>query len=1615
MLTLLSRTCRRCLALSVGYCCVVLNLLSVQAELPATSVDPAQQVQLFQATLHGVSDAAQRSAMIRQQVPDLALRASLLKDERSAWELLGLLADDEQQSGSRSGSPVLPATVAAMSRALMQQDAEDRYQLLLQWTLPDGARTTTRCFQTLTTDIAPPMEFARVSGERPSKKSFALPDVAGVSQLFCTGWLLVTSAEECGQLFPLRRRLQDAVTAGSAGAADCLLLADLKADEHSDDFVQRVKQKLQQVDERDARGNGRQTWAVNHLMLAAACLPREDLRPEVIRSLKVLIEKLKSGGDRSVRSHAMRILLLAVDRQTGSGSPEDSESILRAAVPRDWIAFSVEDGTRSTEEELASPNPAWLSHEDHLLHACGRDIDFLCFRYPLTGTFRFSVDGQDGGPDAMASGVLWNGLALRVGGYSSGPVFSLTSPDKVTEFEQPCPFVTHQDAPQFNLLAIETDSRRSTLFVSQQTMWSESTASPEQSDDAAHVGSPWIGFRCSSEISPLFRNIRLTGQPRIPRSVPLLSNDLRGWIASWFGETQPVSFNVSVRAETSASPLRLLAPRIADFLRPAPVTETPPAEKSIAEPSTDWSVVDGVLIRQARSKESARSGKPSRLYSMRPQQDGETVSYEFHAGDAAHVHPTIGRIAFVIDSDGMGLRWIVREEAEWTGLTADNLIVDPLVRRGPKTLPLKPHDWNTVIVAIIDGEVRIQLNGTLVLQRKLDSDQQRQFGFLTDARDDVIRIRNVELTGDWPVEVPEELLQNLTSPAASVNPDQRQGLTDVFGDHYLAENVAAVRRQAKLLPAEERYVMLSDWVLPGSDRPTFRLHGHFSPLSPVPLVAEYTAEEQARLKAADDAGAGRVLVGGSLFSAAFDLIETADQIGKLDHLRERLVELGQDSEGLDPFHANVRAQQALLALVEIQAGRFPQATELLERLCDAVKDHPIRNPAERWPEMLALWEGMRHPETIAAVHETLSQYVFRDLHSGPGTGLEVWNRQLFAMMGFSRMSEVEQHPLQGYHRPLALQQWDSAGFDWAYNRGSGMPGARWLAEDHGIFQLAGHENDFVYFQSPLRGNYEIDCLTTAFDWRECEMFVNGRWAGPAWGMTHYESGDHRRTCSKPALVQPMASEVGKWFHIRIQSRDGVVKMIANGRTLYEEPQKPDSDPWIGARSWHRYHGGIRDVRITGSPEIPESLNLLHDVELTGWAAYYEVQNFSRLQTWRFRDGEVTGFAVKTPTDANSENLLRYHRPMLEDGNIDYEFFYEPDAQHVHPVLDRLAFVLDPTGVKVHWCTDGAYDRTGLSPTNLFDEPQHQLANDPLPLKPNEWNHVRLQLKGNQAEILLNKQPVFRRTLEASNMRRFGLFYFSGQTSARVRNVVWKGDWPKQLPPLENQELADLEFLTELDRTAAGMQTVFIDFTKAQPVPDSFRQSTDTTGGALSVFQPTAEGLQAIQQGKIENAYRVQALAAPHVLMGDFDIIAEFDRLQMETPRDREKFSGINLTAAIIGERSARLYFHARRNHRGHIFLDTMSEHKLEDGTSRWNVQGFPQETSAGKLRLARRGTEAYYLFANGDSNQFRLYRTQTVPADPIKAGSLELQTLTAGMGNTSVIWKSLSIAAEELK
>jgi hypothetical protein len=156
-----------------------------------------------------------------------------------------------------------------------------------------------------------------------------------------------------------------------------------------------------------------------------------------------------------------------------------------------------------------------------------------------------------------------------------------------------------------------------------------------------------------------------------------------------------------------------------------------------------------------------------------------------------------------------------------------------------------------------------------------------------------------------------------------------------------------------------------------------------------------------------------------------------------------------------------------------------------------------------------------------------------------------------------------------------------------------------------------------------------------------------------------------------------------------------------------------------------------------------------------------------------RDGFILGRKLKDAEGSRQESLLQYHRPILEDGEVSYEFEFLPGQAGVHPALGRLAFLVEPDGVKIH--------RLGDSPDNLPNEPNSRRGPTEIPLKPNAWNRMVLSVAGDTLTLRLNGEVILERPIEPTSSRAFGLFHLIDQGEARVRGVTYRGGWPRVRP------------------------------------------------------------------------------------------------------------------------------------------------------------------------------------------------------------------------------------------
>ncbi len=214
-------------------------------------------------------------------------------------------------------------------------------------------------------------------------------------------------------------------------------------------------------------------------------------------------------------------------------------------------------------------------------------------------------------------------------------------------------------------------------------------------------------------------------------------------------------------------------------------------------------------------------------------------------------------------------------------------------------------------------------------------------------------------------------------------------------------------------------------------------------------------------------------------------------------------------------------------------------------------------------------------------------------------------------------------------------------------------------KDRQINHYPGHENDFFYLSIPLRGEFQFDCKLTSFDWREIRVSYGGSTVGLKYDLKHIERFHYGRYLQEIALVTPF-TKIGERYPFRLVVTSGRMTTFIDGRKVHEAPLPAECDPWLAFFATGHLYGGARKMKISGNLVIPERLNLTALPDLTGWLADYFGESVGVDDAdWDKRGDEITSRLHTDSPGMKLESVLRYNRPLLEDGEIDYELYYEP--------------------------------------------------------------------------------------------------------------------------------------------------------------------------------------------------------------------------------------------------------------------------------------------------------------------------------------------------------------------
>jgi hypothetical protein len=603
------------------------------------------------------------------------------------------------------------------------------------------------------------------------------------------------------------------------------------------------------------------------------------------------------------------------------------------------------------------------------------------------------------------------------------------------------------------------------------------------------------------------------------------------------------------------------------------------------------------------------------------------------------------------------------------------------------------------------------------------------------------------------------------SPEGSVSDADRRARHDLIEERFFIIQAGDVLRRARELEPRARYESLAKWVLPDAAHAIFRMQGDFTPTNP---AGPGDTDPQETIPA----GKSRVLIGGKIVAPALALVDAAAAASKLDELAERVKNL----ETKDDFAR--RSQLALLVLIGIARNDDAAAVASLSALKPLLEKLSLDGPEwTRWPELIATARAIHRPtlrEQALALLDVMTDQTQKKSPRGQ------WDHHVRNIRARGRLLASG-----GGNTPFGD---DLHGAPWAgvthfraETRGFGEPIPAWTLRDGQFTHQPGHAHDILYFGVPLQGDFQFECELTLPKVGEIQAGYGGLAIAPTADLKRLQRMHYGRTLGESALNLP-ADETSGWYPYKMVVHGGTMTSFINGRPVLTDSIHSETDPWISFFCSVPFEGSARAIRISGHPTIPDRLNLSAGSDLTGWIAEEYVETVAGDNPdWSKRGAEIIGRRKDEFPGSKQESLLRYNRPMLEDGEISYEFFHEPDKSMTHPAVDRLAFLIEPDGVKLHRLTDAQYERGGLAAGNAAIESDCRRGPASLPLKVREWNKMAVSLAGDRISLRLNGELIYERTLEPTNQRGFGLFHFADETEARVRSVSYEGAWPKSLP------------------------------------------------------------------------------------------------------------------------------------------------------------------------------------------------------------------------------------------
>ena len=804
-------------------------------------------------------------------------------------------------------------------------------------------------------------------------------------------------------------------------------------------------------------------------------------------------------------------------------------------------------------------------------------------------------------------------------------------------------------------------------------------------------------------------------------------------------------------------------------------------------------------------------------------------------------------------------------------------------------------------------------------------------------------------------------------PAAAVN-------EMLFGHDILTRNSARIRRTAAAKTAQDRYHDLVSWVLPSSFHSDVRLVGEFQQTqndSPSFVYEPFQAIDAQRL-----------------VSPTIDLIRAAIAADKPEDLSAKIAALCETEA------RQTRAKLSLQFMLATAVGDHKTAERAIELMSDLIATKAPHARWNLWPETTAIAFGLQQADIPAGVGQLAEEIYARRIRTSSMQSDPALNLFITAVATASaeaRTSQKSSPPAHG-----RFKHWGACSARTSITEGRRFGPSVWLLKQDSVHKLSGHNHDAICFPAPLTGDFDIHFETTFHQRRENRLTFAGQSVNISWDLEKARA--FKNTQSTPFLIVPKLTSPDKWQSRRISIEGEQIRHFVNGREVHQTHLPNGHSPWLSIATDRLSRGSVRNLIITGEPKIPDTVELCSPPIMGDWVAYHVDRSKWITRTDNKGTPTIEGRRRLNLNGTHAESLLYYHRPMMEDGTIEYEFYYAPEVAAVYPALDRNAFLLHSDGVKLHTITRGTHEDSEIAPENQTSLPSPET----LPLKEKSWNYVRLKVSGDTLTITLNDVAVIRTDIKKHAARHFGFFHFADRTVARIRNIRWKGDWTaynrrfKEIagPP---PELADIE-------------------TACSRLPQQFHhrfQGTTLPTGAFtqvsSAMKPGTDGVTSSVKTTPEDDWDQNGLSVAAVVGGDFDIRASYRDVIVTGPGDGGVLMSLNTSRAFQEFSISR----SQQEGNGQK-IKTQVVLENPDRSRSYDDQWDTCDARTGVLRLVRIGRQLYFLMSEGDSDVFRLVRKSEVNEHDLNFASVHLAVYAYKKATASGAFTDIEIRAERL-